>query len=272
MSLFIQPTKNEYVHIEHRDWGAHWTIQFPEVLECSAGTIMAWPLIQPDWQRCGANAWGYTWRPPADYVQQVAALNLTTTDGQPQYSRFVPDAELRAQIAVNGPAIELALTVTNLGHQPLRKLHSDGGCFQAKSEAFRDGDEVARSYIMSGGKMTSLAQLHRTEPIRCCYTTDPTARDTRAGEWFWGRTTAVVDAPVVVGAISRDGQQAVVLGYEQATEALTNADEGHHCLHSGPWFGDLLPGQSATRRGWILFGKDLHSLARELTRRLTTPA
>ena len=267
MSIATQPTEREFVDIEHREWGTRWSLQFPEVLESSAGAIMAWPAIRPTWQGLGDGAWGYTWRPPADYVAQIAALKLTKEDGQPQYTRFVAGAELQARIATDGREVALSLTVTNTGSQPLSDLYSEGGCFQARSEAFRDGDEVARSYILSGGVMTSMAALHRTNPIRCHYVA-VSRRDISAFEWFWGQTKAVVDSPVVIGAVSRDGQRAVVLGYEQSTEALANADEGHHCLHSGPCFGDLLPGQSVTRRGWILFGDDVHTLAGTLARRL----
>ena len=267
MSIVIQPTDTEYVDIEHRGWGTRWSMQFPEVLECSAGPILAWPPTHQEWRRLRTGAWGYTWRPSAAYVQEVAARNLTTPDGRPQYTNFVAGAELQAQIATTGPEVALTLTVTNIGDQPLRDVRSEGGCFQARSEAFRDGAEVARTFIGSSGKMTSLAQLPRTEPIRCRYVTGP-LRDTRAFEWFWGQTQTVTGSPIVMGAVSRDGQHAVVLGYEQALEALANADDWHHCLHSGPWFGDLAPGESATRRGWILFGADLHALAGDLARRL----
>jgi len=260
-TLAITPTTTEFVDIDHRDWNAHWAIQFPEAIECAAGTIRAWPMIQPDWQRVDDATWGYTWRPSAEYAQQVRALNLTAPDRQPQYSRFVEGVELRAEIAARGTEIHLALTIFNTGNQLLREVRCDGGCFQARNEAFRDGGEVARSHIFSGGQFVSMAQLPRSNPIRCWY-----GHRRPDFEWFWGRTEAVIDRPARLGAVSRDGQRAVVIGYEHATEAMQNADD-HHCLHSTPWFGNLLPGQRVKRRGWILFGDDIHKLATELTQR-----
>jgi hypothetical protein len=266
MNISLRPTDTEFVDIEHRGWGERWSIQFPEAIESAAGTIRAWPTIRPNWQRESPSAWGYTWRPTTEYIQQVQALNLATPDGKPQYPRLISGAELQARISTDDQAVELSLTITNTGDQPLHRVRSDGGCFQARSDGFRDGDEVARSYISSGGRMTSMAGLPRTNSIRCMYLIDP-VRTKDEFEWFWGRTEAVVDEPAMVGAVSRDGRRAVVLGYEQARDAMQNADN-HHCLHSGPQFGELRPGQSVTRRGWILFGDDIHELARELGGRL----
>src|SRR5262249_48720985 len=120
--------------------------------------------------------------------------------------------------------------------------------------------------ILQNGAMTSMARIPRTNPIRCMYVAEP-AQPERAFEWFWGQTNTAIETPALVGAVSRDGTKAVVLGYEQAVQAMPNSDD-HHSLHSGPWYGELLPGKTATRRGWILFGNDIHELARTLARRV----
>jgi hypothetical protein len=77
----------------------------------------------------------------------------------------------------------------------------------------------------------------------------------------------VIDYPAIVGAVSQDGSKYVVLGYQGADSASQNAD-GHHCLHSRPNFGDISPGKSVTRRGFILFGDDLTALFKDLQTRL----
>jgi hypothetical protein len=86
-------------------------------------------------------------------------------------------------------------------------------------------------------------------------------------EWFWGRCETAIDQPAIVGMQARDHQRSLVFGYEDADSALANADE-HHCLHSRPVFGTLPPGQSVRRTGFILFGTDIHELARALHQRL----
>jgi hypothetical protein len=84
---------------------------------------------------------------------------------------------------------------------------------------------------------------------------------------FWGHTSVQPDEPAIIGAVSRDGSKAVVMGYENAARAMQNAD-AHHCIHSAPFFGTLEPGDSVTRQGLILFGEDIHALAKELSERI----
>lgn len=265
MGITLTPTQSEFVDIEHRGWGARWSIQFPEAIESAEGTIMAWPRVEPRWRALGPGAWGYTWEPTGEYAESVLAKNLKATDGSPQYHTFVP-ARLDTRIAVEDGGVSLKLTLTNTGARAVTKVRSEGGCLQAKSDAFRDGEEVARSHVRVGGAMTSMAKLDRSIPIRCRYVIDAT-HVARQFEWFWGRTQTMVDGPAVVGAVSRDGSNAIALGYAHAAEAMQNADD-HHCLHSGPYFGTLAPGESVTRRGWILFGEDIHALGREISRRI----
>jgi hypothetical protein len=76
-----------------------------------------------------------------------------------------------------------------------------------------------------------------------------------------------MDEPAIIGAVSRDGGKAVVMGYAHAARAMQNAD-GHHCLHSFPFFGTLEPGDSVTRHGLILFGEDIEALAATLRGRI----
>lgn len=266
MSLTLTPTETEFIDIEHRAWGAKWSMQFPEVIETAEGTVKAWPTVRPRWQAIGLDAWGYTWQPTDEYVQGVLARGMKDSTGKPQYHTFAPTARLDTRIAIEDAQISLSLTVTNVGQRSLTQVRSEGGCLQARSESFRDGEEVARSHVRVGGVMTSMAKFERSNPIRCLYVTDR-ARDTRAFEWFWGKTAVTIDKPAIVGAVSRDGTKAIALGYACAVEVLQNSDD-HHCIHSGPWFGTLAPGESVTRRGWILFGTDIHTLARELARRI----
>lgn len=265
MDITLTPTQTEYIGIEHHRLGATWAMQFPEAIEAGEGTVKAWPGEPMAWRSLGDGAWGYTWEGSPEYVGRVLAKNLKTSDGRPQYHTFAP-ARLETRMAVVDGGLSLTLTLTNTGPRPLTGVRSEGGCLQAKSASFRDGDEVARSHVCVGGAMVSMAGLDRTNPIRCLYVTDP-ARETDRFAWFWGKTRTFIDHPAIVGAVSCDGRSAIALGYGHAREALQNADD-HHCLHSGPWFGDIAPGHSVTRRGWILFGDNIHALGQELARRL----
>jgi len=69
------------------------------------------------------------------------------------------------------------------------------------------------------------------------------------------------------GAVSVDGDKALVIGYERSRSGSQNADD-HHCLHSRPYFGDIAPGESVTRRGYVVFGDDIDKIAKDLKQRI----
>lgn len=253
----IKPTDTRFVDIHHGEWGLDWAIQFPEAITSLRGFSMSWEPIHPDWERRGDNAWGYEWRTTDEYIGGFR------TEGY----NFVLGLALKAHIAAGDREVCLSLTITNETDEPFEGVRSDGGCFQARSDIFRDDEEVARSHALVGGRMTSMSALHRTLPIRTCYRA-ANDRETPIGSLdFWGDSNALIDVPAVIGAVSSDGSRAVAIGYENATRALQNADD-HHCLHSYPLFGTIAPGESVTRQGYILFGDDLQALADALGKRL----
>lgn len=259
--ITVQPTETRFVDIHHESWDLNWAIQFPEGIHSDTGTAMTWEEIRPDWRQTGPNAWGYDWRTTDDYIQQV--------ESRPT-ENFAVGLALRAEIEAGDDEIRLKLVLTNESEQTLEGVECDGGCLQARSEAFAGGDEVARSRIMIGGAMVGMEGLDRSIPERCTYNCDLAQYETdmaRSYEFFWGRSKDTVDAPAIVGAVSRDAARAVALGYECARSGLQNADH-HHCLHSRPTFGQIAPGQSITRRGYVLFGDDIDPLARDLKARI----
>lgn len=257
--IVLRPTETRFVEIRHEGWGLDWAIQFPEGIFSQRGCSMTWEAIRPDWRPCGDNAWGYAWRTTDEYVRGVCSRHA---------EGFVVGLALQAEIAGGDEEVRLSLTLTNESTEPFEDVRCDGGCLQARSDAFRDADEVARSHVLTGGRMVSAAGLDRSIPIRSCYRAASDVHLSGEAEDFWGRSDARVDEPVLVGAVSRDAGWALVLGYEHATRGLQNADEHHHCLHSCPCFGTLAPGQSVTRRGFILFGEDIQTLADALRERL----
>ena len=264
MNVLLQPTETRFGEIEHCGWGCRWVIQLPEAVNSRQGCAMSYPAIRPAWVRRGEGAWEYEWRTTPEYVQGVTAFfRSQDPEGERFKTDFAVGLALHVGIEAGDDEARLTLAITNESSETFEDVRSEGGCLQARGEAFTGGEETARSRILVGGQMVSMADLHRTNPVRCQYLSEPGNEE----NWFWGRSSQAVDCPVIVGAISRDDGKAVTLGYENARYGLQNADD-HHCLHSCPFFGRISPGQCVTRRGWILFGEDLPALAAELARRL----
>lgn len=270
MNPHIRPNGNDrFVAVEHGPWKSQWRMQFPEAISANEGTIMAWPSnCHPEWKALNGNGWAYTWRTTAAYGAEVCAMNHRDTGGNPQYSDFFVGLALRAEILSRNDGLHLSLTLTNESSRTVHSVSCDGGCWQAKSKTFMGCNEVTRSYAMVKGKMLSMDSLARTVAIRCMYRCDPSAYDGK-GEWFWGHSSTAIDAPAILGATSDDGTKALVLGYDGAVSGLANSDD-HHCLHSSPFFGDIAPGQSVRRIGYVLFGSDIQTLADALRRKLET--
>lgn len=232
-----------------------------------AGSIMAWPLnCGPEWEQLDSGAWGYSWRPSRDYIESVRSLELVDTNGIPQHRQFVSGLELKAEIKAGTDSVELIVSLTNDSEMMVEDVYCDGGCLQAKNDAFAGANEVGRSHVMVDGCMRSMASLHRTVAVRCMYCHKRELYDGK-DEWFWGRSTTSIDSPAIIGAVSKDATKAIAFGYEHSDSCLANSDE-HHCLHSRPWFGNIQPGERISRKGYIQFGTELQELANSLKARL----
>ena len=260
--ISIEPTGIRFVDIHHTDWDLHWAIQLPEGISSARGTSMTWTPIHPEWMQRSDQAWHYDWRTTQEYID-----NLPDYMGE---SNYVIGLALKAEIEAVENELRLVLTITNESPARLENVICDGGCLQARNEQFTDDDEVGRSRVMMGCTMVDMATLHRTIPERVTYALDDKTYEEgglKDWEWFWGRSSDYVDAPVIVGAVSRDGAKALAIGYENARTGSQNAD-AHHCLHSRPHFGDIAPGESVTRRGYVVFGDDIEKIAADLKQRI----
>ena len=268
MIISIEPTETEYVHITHNEWGLTWELQFPEMITIGPAVIKHFSTIQPRWQKADGQGWRYQWQPDRAYVNQKTPIVYKDKDGQPIYE-MITGLALRARITAEESAVCLSLDLTNQTSHTQQMVSCEGGCLRPinTNQSFSGRDYVARSYVSCRGQMVNMPDLHRTLPSRCAYWSDAAGYERpieKNCEDFWGRSKDLIDAPAIVGMVSADASKAVVLGYEGSESALA----GSHCLHSRPEFGDIPPSSTVTRKGYILFGEDIHALAAQLRRRL----
>ncbi len=145
--------------------------------------------------------------------------------------------------------------------QPLEQVFSDGGCLRHQSSHF-SGNEHLRTYIKIAQGLMRLSDIDRSQNIRCCYPFEPAWYENpyfKTFESFWGRSRSRPTSGFI-GCEASDGSGAIGIGYRHAMHLLQNSDDEHHCLHSGPLFGTLKPGEKRTRRGVILFGRTVEEL------------
>jgi hypothetical protein len=268
--ITVKPTETRFVDLRHEAWGLDWAIQLPEAARCSSGSILTWPALHPEWKKITSNSWHYEWRTTPEYVRSQEDFGHKDDKGNVIACDFVLGMALRSEIESRESEVALRLSFTNESDRCFDTVSSEGGCLQARNEEFAGEGEVERCFVLGDGRAVCMKDLHRTRPIRCRYCTDPadieTARNS-SYEWFWGWSSEVLSSPVCVGMASRDGSRAIAFGYEDSRAASQNADN-HHCLHSHPFFGEIAPGETTTRRGLILFGEDLEPLLINLNARL----
>jgi len=270
-AIVLQPTDCRFVNIHHSGWDLMWQLQLPETVSCREGSFMTWPKINQEWIKQSKQCWYYKWRPTKEYAAQQQSYPHRDSQGNLIKLKFLTGVLVQPLIETYDNEVALTLAIGNESNKTFVDVRSDGGCFQARSTAFQNDNEAGRCYVVKDGKVVNMKNLHRTKSIRCKYLVDVTEyEDKRFSqyEWFWGRSNDKIDYPVIVGAVSRDGSKAVVIGYEHSTSAMQNGDS-HHCLHSMPTFGDIKPDTTVIRKGYILFGKNLTALANELRKRLT---
>ena len=261
----VEPTQTRYLHVHHPEWGAEWLLQFPESILSVTGWVMDYQGIIPEWKPSGCGGLGYEWATDNAYLLEQERIKQT--DLNQADKKFVEGISVSASIVPEDSSLSLSLALTNTSRQRFERVFCDGGCFQAVSPQFGGHNEIARTYVMTGGMMQSLDMFERTVLQRCTYHCDAADYNrppTNDGEWFWGRSMMAPDYPAILGMVSVDGARAVAYGYEGATAVSANSDEHHHCMHSRPFFGDIEPGETVVRRGHILFGDRIDLLGSRL--------
>ncbi len=268
-NIQIEPTETEHVRIRHRDWNCEWLLQFPEMVVANDAVAKHFAPLPQKWRQDGPQAWSYEWRPSPAYFKEFVPQVFKDKQGKPIYE-LIDGLVLHSAIVGGTDEVSLTLTLTNTSKEPMRQVLCDGGCFGARNPEFGGISAVGRSFVWIDGKMVNLATLDRTVTTKCAYHSDPAGYERpieRHCEGFWGRSSARIGEPAILGAVSTGGDKAVVIGYQHAQSALANA-KGNTCLHSRPEFHDIAPGRSVVRRGYVLFGNDVQKLAERLRQRL----
>ena len=245
--ITIQPTETEFVHIKHEDWGLAWRIWLPECIYAGGQEIKPVSRIHPDWVRHGENHWSYEY----DINEE--------TEFRQHGKGSVDHFRWRAEIQVEQADVHLKLELTNTSGSMLPLVVCDGGCLQAMNDEFADECDFNRAFIFSGNEAVRLNQVHRGKSIRSIYHSETCPQGicgfpvNSEDPGFFGYSDFRTQSPVIIGSTSLDQQKAIAIGYANSHAATQNGD-GHHCLHSRPFFGDLEPLKTVSRTGIICFG------------------
>jgi len=267
--ISICPTNTRIVKITHLKWNLHWDLQFPEIIVSQNGVSLMWQSIFPEWIQISDKSWYYEWQTTNKYINEQNLNPQQDFSGNIIRHNFVLGLALKAEIEAFESEIALSLTISNGTTNTFKDVLSDGGCLRARSSDFMNHEEVKRSFVIKDSRLISMSELHRTGSLRCLYRSDIKDYDKdwiNPSDWFWGRSNDKIDRPAIVGAVAGDGSKAIVIGYQSSFSASQNAE--YHCLHSEPSFGDISPDSAITRKGYILFGKDLDILAEQLRQRI----
>ncbi len=277
----LKPTETEYIEAWHEGWQSGVRVQFPEMVIASDAVVKVFWEVPARWRQTGDQSWSHEWRGDDRYLLETRPRVAGFDAGKPIYD-LITGMTVRADMAAVDGHLEMIMTLTNESERTFERVMCEGGCLQPGDGPFRLKHDdtrqrilsvIERSFISCDGRMISMAELPRTRFDCCAYQFDPAGYEQPIElvcEGMWGRSEVHVDAPTILGMVSIDRTKAYVIGYEHSVSGLHNGSE-RHCLHSRPEYGDIEPGQSVSRTGYILFGDDLESLAdrlREMLRQL----
>ncbi len=251
----LKPFEDHRVLIFHSGLDAEWQLRLPEVVAAREGTFLTSPRTRMIWSADSDGRWGYDWQTTEEYAgfaDQQTGKRL----------HMIVGMEISPRMKVKADRIDLTLRLRNVSTRTFHDVNADGGCLQHRTERFFD-DSHRLTYMLTDQGVTSLDRTDRTIPIRSKYFFNRAwfeEPSTRAYEFFWGRSETRPAAPWIASRAGSGGG-AIGIAWEECTGVRQNSDPSHRCMHSSPYFGDMKPGQSITRRGVILFGGSVEDLA-----------
>lgn len=240
------------VTIHHRNLDASWVLRFPE----AAGTpdsLAFYPSQREsdhiEWMKFDDQTLSYRWLPPKPLSELGA-----------EDEEISPVLAVAARLRLSVDRIDLTIELENVSEGMLTGVWSDGGDLRSMSARFTD-DTYSRTFIWTAVGMTRLSEIDRTQDLRAQYVFEPSWYETpifKTVESYWGTSTARPTSPFIAVA-AKDGKGAVGIGFDHAFKLMQNSDQ-HRCIHSGPLFGTLKPGEKKVREGVILFGKSVQEI------------
>jgi predicted GH43/DUF377 family glycosyl hydrolase len=234
------------------DWiDAQWILKIPEGLLCEEGIFKIHDHPVLDWHGPDANGmiW-HEWEALEVDLEIMRKGHLTAREKVP----FLSGIRYRVILKPDLNGLNLRLTLIN---QSANTFHNVTGfpCLSAQSESFHD-PTLSRTWIQTAAGLTSLDQTGRgtIDSHRTHYLIEGATPINHYGEFFWGKPSSTLATRGVILRSSRDGRFTIGLGWDSVSEIFQNED-AHHCLHSLPAFGDLLPGQTQTVCGRIVLAE-----------------
>ena len=261
----LQPFPDHRVLIVHEGYRAEWQLRLPEVVRSWEGAFLTYIRTPLEWRQYESGESGYDWQPSAAYAQE--AFEKTSRRQQ-----MIVGMKVSPRMKVGSQRIDLWLRLKNVSDRPFHAVHSDGGCLQHRTERFFD-DRYDRTYVLTDAGPTPLHTTDRSAGIRAAYFFHPGWSEepgTKAYEYFWGRSRTRPAAALIVSQ-AFEGKGAIGIAWDQCLGVRQNSDASHHCMHSSPYYGQMQPGQSVTRRGVILFGDKVEDVVEQFQQEKLQP-
>ena len=240
----LKTRDTQQVLITHPALDAKWTLEIPEAVG-SADVLVFYPPINLDnkvWNEYDDGTIGYDWEPDAAAHKRVRGRE-----------RFDAAVGVSVRLKPSPDRIDLAVYVKNVSNRDLKQVWSDGGCLSSGPTARFHDLGCSRVFLKTTRGIMPCSETRRTRKVWCAYVFSPAWYDTPIFTHDpWGRSDTCPTSAFLARQ-SRTGGGAIGIGYEQAMKLMQNSD-GHQCMHSGPFYGTLKPGEQKVRRGIVLFG------------------
>lgn len=230
---------------------AQWSLRIPEGLSCDEGCFKIHDHPVLDWH--GPDPHGAIWH---EWEAVGSDLEIMRGGARARNEQLVFLAGLRYRVILSPDlnGLHLKLTVINGSQTPFHNV-TGFPCLSALSEAFHDPD-LSRTWINTATGLTPLNQTGRgtVDVRRTHYHIAGAVPIRHYGGFYWGEASPTLATSGDILRSSRDGRFTIGFGWDSAAEIFQNEDR-HHCLHSLPAFGDLLPGQTRSISGRIVLAE-----------------
>lgn len=174
------------------------------------------------------------------------------------YDQEVPHLRVGGTLDFEDDTLAMSLSITNTGTEKLTNITTQICVQLAAAPLFRD-PERQYVHVTMDGRATCVRELDAREGARSiCWLVKGMPPDPRRmpgtapdGVMAWVRCSALQAEDGVISVASPDGAWTLGTLWEEARYVFNNPSATLACLHSDPYLGDMEPGQTITRHGWI---------------------